>query len=159
MLASYRMYGFYRAQIIVTFAIFGASVPLLIAASIRDQDGPGLVFVLCWIGILCWNAYWFLLRFCYRLDLGEQSPLWWTPVRSGQAPLNRLRAIRPFWIAPNVAVFEFVDGPRILIFITRGLVEFTTHVHAAAPQATVKLGLFARFAERLPGRSGFRLGK
>jgi hypothetical protein len=109
--ASYRMYRLYRAQLVLTFAILVASVPLLVTASLGDRDRPSLLFVLAWIAALCWNAYWFLLRLCYRLDLEEGILRWWAPLRSGHAPLAGLRALRPMRLSPNVALFDFADGP------------------------------------------------
>jgi hypothetical protein len=106
------MYRLYRAQVIVTFAIFGVvAVPLVVAASLRDRDGPLVLFVVAWIAAFAWNAYWFLLRLCYRLDLEGGMLRWWAPLRSGDAPLAGLLALRPVRLTPNVAVFDFVHGP------------------------------------------------
>jgi hypothetical protein len=152
------MYRLYRAQVLVSFAIFGATVPLVIAASLGDRDGPTLLFVLAWIAVLCWNAYWFLLRLCYRVDLQDGILRWRAPLRSGNAPLVGLRALRPGRLSPNIAVFEFVDGPRVLVLARRGLADFAARVQAAAPQAVVRTSWYTRLTERLPGSTGFRSG-
>jgi hypothetical protein len=48
--ASYRMYRLYRAQVLVMFAIFGAAVPVVVAASsLGEHDAAPLLFVLAWI--------------------------------------------------------------------------------------------------------------
>jgi hypothetical protein len=143
----------------VTFAIFGVvAVPLVIAASLRDRNGPPLLFLVAWIAALGWNAYWFLLRFCYRLDLEEGMLRWWAPPRSGDAPLAGLQALRPSRLSPNVAVFDFVEGPRVLVLVRRGFADFAASVQAAAPQATVRTSWYTRLAEWLPGSSGLRSG-
>lgn len=136
--ASYRMYRLYRAQVLVMFAIFGAAVPFVVAASLGDRDGPPLLFVLAGIAAVGWNAYWFLLRLCHRLDLEDGVLRWWAPLRSGHAPLADLRALRPVRLTPNVAVFDFVDGPRVLVLVGRGFAAFAARVQAAAPQAAVR---------------------
>lgn len=153
------MYRLYRAQVLAMFAIFGATVPLVVAASLGDRDGPPLLFVLAWIAALGWNAYWFLLRLCYRLDLQDDTLRWRAPLRSGHAPLAGLRALRPARLSPNIAVFEFVDGPRVLVLARRGFADFSAGVQAAAPQAVVRMSWYIRLTERLPGSSGFRSGE
>lgn len=156
--ASYRMYRLYRAQVLVMFAIFGAAVPFVAAASLGDRDGPPLLFILAGIAAVGWNAYWFLLRLCHRLDLEEGMLRWWTPLRSGQAPLADLRASRPVRLTPNLAVFDFVDGPRVLVLVGRGFADFSARVQAAAPHAAVRTSWYTRLTEWLPGSSGFRSG-
>jgi hypothetical protein len=150
------MYRLYRVQMLVSFAIFGATVPLVVV--VGDRDGRTLLFLLVWIAVLGWNAYWFLLRLCYRLDLQDGILRWRAPLRSGHAPLVGLRALRPGRLSPTIAVFEFVDGPRVLVLAMRGLAEFAARVQAAAPQAVVRIGWYIRLIERLPGSSGFRSG-
>jgi hypothetical protein len=39
------------------------------------QDGPPLWFVVLWLLALVWNAYWFLVRIAYRLDLSDTELL------------------------------------------------------------------------------------
>jgi hypothetical protein len=131
--ASYRIYRLYRVQMLVSFAIFGATVPLVVA--VGDRDGPTLLFLLVWIAVLGWNAYWFLLRLCYRLDLQDGILHWRAPLRSGHAPLVGLRALpwspqpehRRFRIhrrtprpslGPSVAAVQMVDQGRESAFRT-----------------------------------------
>jgi hypothetical protein len=154
--ASYRLYRLYRLQVLVTFAIFGATAPVALSASPGDRDGPPLLFALAWIAVLCWNAYWFLLRLCYRLDLEDGILRWWAPLRSGHAPLTGLRALRPARLGPNVAVLEFVDGPHVLVLAGRGFAEFAARVQATAPQAVVRTSWYIRLTKRLPGSGRFR---
>jgi transposase len=58
----------------------------------------------------------------------------------------------------NVAVFDFVDGPRVLVLVSRGFAAFAARVEAAAPQAAVRTNRYIRLTEWLPGSSGFGSG-
>jgi hypothetical protein len=95
---------------------------------------------------------------CHRLDLEGGTLRWWAPLRSGHAPLADLRALRPGRLTPNVAVFDFVDSPRVLVLVGRGFAAFAARLHAAAPQAAVRTSWYTRLTEWLPGSSGFRSG-
>ena len=86
---TWRMYSFWRAQIIGTFAIFAivAVVMLVVVASShRGHSTPPPLFVAFWIFALLWNGYWFLFRFSYRLDVGDGHVRWRTPLRNGSFP-------------------------------------------------------------------------
>jgi hypothetical protein len=66
--ASYSLFPLWRPFIFVLFtlmAIVGISALVRIADS---QPAPPLPFVLVWVLVLLWCAYWFLFRVSYRVD-------------------------------------------------------------------------------------------
>jgi hypothetical protein len=157
-LATYRMSLLYRWQILIAFPLFAIFAIVLVIVTVRHQQGPPLVFTLLWIAALSWNAYWFLFRLCYRIELHEDALYWWAPLRHGRRELADLRAVRPGRMGWNVAVFEATDGTTVVTLIRRGFAEFAAAVHAAAPHVSVSIGRYARIADRLPGFSGYRRG-
>lgn len=146
-------------MVVALLVVFTAMAPLLVAASLGSKDWPPLLFALLWIAILGWNAYWFLLRLCYRIELREARLCWWAPARRGSLPLDRLRVVRPSRFAFNLAVFESDSGAAVLVLVQRGFAEFAAQVQAAAPKANVRIGRYARIVNRLPGFNGFWPGR
>ena len=54
----YRMYAFYRAQILAMFGLFAViAVGFVTAAAM--SNAPLLVFAALWVATLLWNGYWF----------------------------------------------------------------------------------------------------
>jgi hypothetical protein len=158
MLAGYRMPRWYRIQILVVFPVLAAFAIPLVIGTVRSSCGFPLAFALIWLAALGWNAYWFLFRLCYRIDLHQNALHWWTPLRHGQLALSSLRAVRPGRLSGQLAIFEAADGPTVVTLARPGFVEFAAAVQAAAPYASVSTSWYARIVGRLPGRSGFRAG-
>ncbi len=65
---SFESYRFYRLQVIFTFLVFGVGAVLLLT-SLGSAKGPPVWFAVTWIAIAVWNAYWFLFRIAYRLEV------------------------------------------------------------------------------------------
>jgi hypothetical protein len=154
--ASYRLSALYRPQILVAFAIFAAFAGwLLVRLALGRLDAP-LWFVLLWIGAVGWNAYWFLLRLCYRLDLDDRTLRWWAPLRRGEIPLDQLREIRPYGF--GTVLFVPAEGRPAAVLVRRGVPAFVAAVQEAAPHVRVTVNRYSRVLDRLPGPSGFRRG-
>jgi hypothetical protein len=145
--ATYQMYPLYRAQLIAVFGIL-TLFAVVMFASTASTDVRFLLFGLFWLAALGWNAYWWLVRISYRLDLNGDELRWLTPTRSGTIPLHQLRAIRPYRFGRNVTVFEVGDGSSILVLTRRGFTDFTARVQAAAPHVTVRLNWYIRLIDR-----------
>ena len=78
----YRMYAFYRAQILAMFGLFAVMAVGFVTAAAMS-NAPLLVFAALWVAALLWNGYWFLLRLVYDLELDGDVIRWRTPLRSG----------------------------------------------------------------------------
>jgi hypothetical protein len=150
------MYGAYRAQVFVTFAIFLVIAALLVAAATDSGPGPQLAAALAWTAGVIISGYWYLRRFPYRIELTATTLRWWTPTHRGELPLDRLRAVRPFRFAPNVAIFEPLEGKRVPVMTRHGFAEFSAEVRAAAAHVNTDCSRYARITGRVPGPSGFR---
>ncbi len=101
-----------------------------------------------WLAVLGLNGYWFLVRLAYRVDLHEHAVRWWTPLRSGRIPLDRLHEIRPSQLGHSVVVFEVGGGPAVLVMATRRFVGCAEQVQAAAPRVNVRLNWYLRLVGR-----------
>lgn len=113
------------------------------------------LFLVPMLAGLCWIANRWLRCVSYRADLRERTLRWWAPLRSGEIPLNQLRAVGPSRHGFHTADFVSVGGGRVPVLIRRGFAEFLVEVQAAAPQVTVRLNRYSRMVDRLPGSSGF----
>lgn len=113
---------------------------------------------MCWILAGCWNAYWFLLRFVYRLDADENTLRWRAPLRRGEVPLTALDALTTFPLGGQVQRITSSSGPTIWINARKGIEDFSAELAKRAPQLTVKLSWSAKLTEKVWGRSGFRSG-
>lgn len=154
---TYRMYALWRFQILAMFAIFAvAAVALLVAALGGGHDAPPLAFSLLWIAIAVWNAYWFLWRVAYQLELDDEQLRWHAPLRQGVIPLAELQELKPFLLGSSVEVFRSFGRPDVLVFVRRGLKDFAEVIKERAPHVAIRFGTYARIAERLPGPRGFR---
>ena len=151
----YRMYAFYRAQILAMFGLFAViAVGFVTAAAM--SNAPLLVFAALWVATLLWNGYWFLLRLVYDLELDGDAIRWRTPLRSGTITLSDVVELRPSRFGSNAEVFELVDRARLLVFVRKGFRAFADELVARRPELPVRLGFQARLVERLPGWSGFK---
>lgn len=94
-MARYRMYTWYRFQVLAMFAILAAvGVGILVAAA--SGHGP-VAFSIVWVAIAVWNGYWFLLRVVYDLELSDGTEVAYSfSKRSGQR--RRARRTAPISI-------------------------------------------------------------
>ncbi|MDQ1541895.1 MAG: hypothetical protein QOH29_2621 [Actinomycetota bacterium] len=154
--ASYRVYAFYRIQVIAMFVVFAVVAVVLVVNLATGASGPPIGFSVFWIAAVVWNAYWFLLRVAYRVDLQDHELRWRAPLKSGTIPLDTLREIRPSRMSSNVELFEWDGGRPLIVFAMKGLRDFCAVIQAATPHVGVRFGWQARLAERMPGPRRFR---
>ncbi len=140
--------------VFVTFGVFAVAAIVLVGTTVQGgPDAPPAGFVVLWLGVLAWNAYWWLFRIVSELRL-DGDYLWWsTPLRSGHIPLRDLVEIRPQRFATNVEVFKIRGAPSVVVLATKGLQEFTAEIAARRPDLPIRFGWQARLAERMPGWS------
>ncbi len=141
------------------FAIAVAVAVAFVAAVVRsDAEAPLVGFTVLWLISLGWNAYWWLFRIAVALRLDGDVLLWDAPLSSGAVPLDGLTAVRPMPLVSKVEVFDLTVGRPVLIIATKGLGAFLEELSATRPDLPVRLGWQGRWAERLPGWSGWRNG-
>jgi hypothetical protein len=106
--------------VFAAFIVFGA---VFIVLAITRPDGPPLLFVLAWIAILAWNGYWFLWRLSYRIQADGDRLLWTTPLRTGEARVGDVAAVRAGWLG-QMMVVELRDGETLMSLNRKGVSEF-----------------------------------
>ena len=131
-----------------------AVIGVLLWVSAVAGGSPPIAAAAAWTLAFAWNAYWFLLRFAQRLDVDDRALRWTAPARTGSIPLARLTSAGPFLV--QLYVIRAAGHPSVLVIPQRGLPAFLTDLQALAPQMTVRVGRFARLADRLPGRRAYR---
>jgi len=118
---------------------------------------PPIGFTLFWVGAVAWNAYWFLFRIGYQVEVDGQVVTWRTPLRRRTADLNRLTGVGSLWMGFSRLT---VDGERSLFMMTLGpgWVTFLQALAQAHPTATFPPTALDRLGARWPGAGWFGPG-
>jgi hypothetical protein len=103
-----------------------------------------------------WNGYWFLFRFCYRIELEAGVLRWFTPIRHGELALSDLASIGSNPLLYQIAAFRPRSGQRIVVQVRNGLQEFADEVKAQAPQVVVRPAFSWSASRMFSATSGFR---
>ncbi len=153
---SYRLPIAHLVGAIATFTLVPAAAGWVLFDVIIRRDLPG--GNLLWLAIAGWNAYWFLMRFAYAVEVEDGVLRWRAPLRSGTVPVAGLRRLRPSWLFSNIEVLEIEGGPALLVWAVRGFGRFASALGAQRPGLPVSHSVQGRLAEHLPVRSSFRAG-
>ena len=65
----------------------------LLASPDDGAGGPPGWFMALWVGALAWNAYWWLFRVAYVLELSDTELRWRAPLAHGTVPVRALREV------------------------------------------------------------------
>lgn len=136
----------------VLFAVFAMASVLLISETLTG-NGPGVLFAVFWLGAVAWNAYWWLVRITFELELDDDHLVAKGAFRTRRIPLTNVRRLRPGKMASNMVVMEIVAEPPVLTVASKGFREFADAISIRQPDIPVRLGWQARLSERLPSRS------
>ncbi len=152
---TYRVWGFGAKRIVAMLALMAAiGVAGLVAAVVAT--GPPLWFVGLYLLALVWNAYWFLFRIAYRLDLSQDELSWHAPFRSGTVNLRQIDQMRPQRLGSTFEVIALRQGRPLLVMVQKGFADFASEVQARAPHIGVRIGSLARLGNKFPGPSSLR---
>ncbi len=143
---------------LVIFGVTAVVGSFVIFAPRGSQPGPGPLFDVAWFAILLWNAYWFLFRISYHVELEDNQIRWFTPLRRGEFLLGDFVSIGAPLLAFRVSIFKCNYGPSAMIIVGRGLDKFAAEVQQRSPAVRVSTETYERF-ERRSAWNGFRRGK
>jgi hypothetical protein len=156
-MAAFRTPIFGRAWYLSIFVVFAGGGVVLVAHELTTGGkDPPLSFALLWLAGVAWVAYWLLLRVAFAIELRDGQLRWETPLRRGSSPLSAVTRIRPMRWGSNVEVFELRDSRPVLVMVTKGFSRFLDDVAEQRPDLEVRLGLYSRVLQRLPGPSGWQ---
>ena len=146
----------YPVLVYVSFAGFVLAACFLVALSLtRPDQAPPWWFSALWCLAVIWNAYWFLFRISYRLDLDSDVLRWYAPLRHGAVPLNQLCKVRPSRAGGQIQKLDAVSHRPVLVLARKGFVAFAAQLSLAAPHVDIRIGWAATLLECLPGATGF----
>lgn len=105
----------------VGFQLLAMSVLVIIGVSIlvltmTGHAGPPLWFLVLWFGGLGWNAYWWLFRFAYRVELVGTTLRWKAPLASGALPVSAITSAGGFPGAFFVWVLRAPGHRSLVVF-------------------------------------------
>ena len=148
------MYVWWKIQMFAMFVVF-AVVALALTIGALSSKGPPAAFALLWCAALVWNAYWFLWRMAFELELDGEVMRWQVPLRKGQLKVANITEVRPSKFGSSAMVMKMNDGSSLLVMVRKGLSSFTDVLQSARPDLSIRLGRYSRIAESMPGWSGF----
>ena len=112
------------------FPVFGVFAVLLI---VQTAAGNAPVwFTVLWVGVLAWNAYWFLYRLGDEIVVEGGFVSWHAPLATRRVPLAHLTGNRTWWT--NMQSITVADERSLLVFTNlRGWNDFLATLAAADP--------------------------
>jgi hypothetical protein len=148
---TYRYYSFYRVGAIVSFV--GSVLVTFLIVSWPGVEGW---FILVGISFFAWNAYMFLLRMSYEIEVDQGILFWKAPIRSGTVQLADVRAVRRSRLSWNVGVIQLSSGRPISVLVRKGFRDFCEALAAQQPELQLDIHGVGWLSEQLPWpRSGF----
>src|SRR5580704_7696421 len=138
------MFPSWRPFVFVIFGFMVVAGVFLFTAPGGSKAGPGSIFDVAWCLVVVWNAYWFLYRVSYRIEMEGDQIRWFTPLRHGEFAVDDLVSISSSPLTYQISTFKRKSGPSVIIMVQRGLSEFAQEVHQRAPQVAVKTGLYQK---------------
>jgi hypothetical protein len=151
----YRLFRFWRLQIIGTSVLFWAIAIAMLAADAAGLNGPPWPFALLWSAACVYITLSFLLRVPYELTLADGLLAWKTPMRSGSVPVSEIRELRPYPSGPNAELIQLEDGRRLIVLMRKGFQQFLDDLSRAAPGLSLTVSpYFSKLAERSRFQTG-----
>lgn len=140
-----------RWLLLLMFALFVVFAVFVVVRALAESDAPGLLFLVVWLAALGWNAYWFLWRFSYRVEVRDDLLRWMTPLRNGEVAVADVEKVRLGWLG-QTTVFQIRDREDVTVVTRKGIVEFAREVTGD----TLAVPFYVRFGEV---RTLFRRGE
>lgn len=126
------------------------------AAAIISKEGPSaLVLLAAWIAALAWNAYWWLFRIAYRLELRGETLHWRAPLAGGSIPVGSITGVGPFLGLSNQAPTIRAMGHRsVPLFAYGDLSSFLARLHVANAAVPDRVRGLGGVYDRMTGDGG-----
>jgi hypothetical protein len=145
----------YRPLVFTFVVVLGLAGVALVLNLLGGGEGPGVVFVVLWLAIYAWIAYWYLVRVSYEVGVVNGSILRWRSITSShEIPLARIKGIEtPLLLGYGLKRIT-VDGDRSpLIVANQGYRDVVAMIVQFRPDLVVRITWSDRFFERFAQRS------
>lgn len=135
----------YRAMPLPRFLVPAMMAVFVVVAvvgvvSSAHGNGPSVGFLVFWIAVIGWNAYWWSMRMCTEVGLDGATLTWRTAVRTGRAPVGDVTRVRASRWNRQLAVIELQGRRPLLVPVRFGFGELARGIAAGAPGAVVDEG-------------------
>jgi hypothetical protein len=154
--SGYVAYGAFPSLIVRTLVILTALGGLSVWAAATGRPGPGWVFTGIWFAALGWNAYFWLRRIAWRLELTDRTLDWRAVAHSGSVAIGDILRVRPSRAAVNLVVLEVSGGRPVVALASKGFQGFVDDLARRVPDLPITTPRAVRAFERWPARSGHR---
>ena len=92
-----------------------AGVSILVLTT-TGHAGPPSWFLVIWFGVFGWNAYWWLFRVAYRVELVGQTLQWKAPFTSGALPVGEITSVGRFFGTFATCVLRAPGHQSLVVF-------------------------------------------
>lgn len=142
----------YRPLIFTILPILGLVGVAIVWNQLSGGVGPGPVFVVVWLSMLGWFAYWFLARIGDEVSIVDGSILRWRTVkRTREIPLSQVRGMNtPFPPFGTGSMRIVVEGHRSpLILVQAGIGDVVAMIVQFRPDLAGRVDWYGRLADRI----------
>lgn len=106
-----------------------------------------------------WNSYWFLLRISCRVSLRAGIVEWQAPLRTETLWVSDIESVRALRLLPNMISIRRRGGSSLFLLVGKGAADLVSGLAGQRPGLDHRIGPWARWSERGPGRSWWRPGR
>ena len=106
-----------------------------------------------------WNSYWFLTRISCRVCVRAGIVEWQAPLRSETVWVADIESVRALRLLPNMISIRRREGPSLFLLAGKGVADLVAGLVDQRPDLDHRVGAWARWSERGPGRSWWRPGR
>jgi hypothetical protein len=131
------------------FVLFAAVSVFLLLPGDTHGAKPPWPFVVFWVFAWGWNAYWWLFRVSYRLEIEGHVLRWATPVLHGEAEISDVSHIGPSAFSRQLSVIKLSTGKTLMTMTRPGFTDFATELMQGARLATFTLNGYEQRQSKL----------
>jgi hypothetical protein len=146
-----------RRAAVIFIALCGVWTAVVVAGTVRGTFS--VPFAVYSVVTYCWNSYWFLVRIACRVSLRAGILEWQAPLRTETLWLSDIVSIRALRLLPNMISIRRRHGPSLFLLVGKGVADLVAGVVGQRPDVEHRVGPWARWSERGPGRSWWRPGR
>ncbi len=101
-----------RWMVPLIFGMFAIAAIGLTAATIAG-NGPPMLFTVLWVSAAVWNAYWFLWRIGFSIEVDGTTVTWRAALRRRELTLSDLTGNGSLWM--NLDRIKVQEGRSLLV--------------------------------------------
>jgi hypothetical protein len=126
----------------------GLSVAAVVVVVTAARGDVPWIFAAFWVLALLWNAYWFLWRVGYSIEVNGRVVVWRSVLRRQSVPLSELTGNGSLWVSLDRVTVR--AGPSLMMMTGRGWTEFLSRLNAVESDSRFRATGMDRLVDRIP---------